>query len=146
MRRILGGLVLAAVLAMHGVPMLFAGGGTHGNPPASDHAMATAALVDEAMAEPAARFASMPTWPSFDMPSEQVHGSPAMPDPDSQMHAWAACLAVLLAGLTLLVSVAVLRRTGLTKAGGAGVRPQWPRGWARIPRPPDLFALCLLRT
>ena len=145
MRQILAGLVLAAVLAMHGVPLLSVGGGADGDALASNHVMALAAPVAE-VAEDGAGFTSMPTVLPFDLQSERAHGVPAMPDRGSHMHMWAACLAVLLAGLTLLVSAALLRRAEVTPAGSACARPRWPRGWARMPRPPDLFALCLLRT
>jgi Family of unknown function (DUF6153) len=60
-------------------------------------------------------------------------------------HLWAVCLAVLAAGLAILLSLLVARLAPLA-------HPAVTRALARAagslprPRPPDLHALCLLRT
>lgn len=88
-------------------------------------------------------------------PSPHLAGeSAAVPDDGSSdgrapahsptAHAWAACLAVL-AGIALL-GIAVLGRWWPAGRERALPRPRLHRTGATLPRPPDLFALCLLRT
>ncbi|MGY1682428.1 hypothetical protein [Geodermatophilus sp. SYSU D01176] len=57
-------------------------------------------------------------------------------------HLWAVCLAVLAAGLAILLALAALRQPWPTAS------PVRLRGlfWPTPPRPPDLFSLCVLRT
>ena len=146
MRRILSGLVLAAVFAMHGVPLLATDGGPHGMAASSESVMAMSAPAAAASAAETALLPSLPHAQSKAGLSDQSHGAPLMPDQGSHMHLWAACLAVLLAGMTLLVSAALLRRAEVAPVRGPTARLRWPSGWVHLPRPPDLFELCLLRT
>lgn len=146
MRRILAGLLLAAVLAMHGVPLLATDGGPHGIA-ASDYPLIAMSVPAAAgSAAETALLRSLPHAQSEASLAEQSHGAPLMPDQGSHMHLWAACLVVLLAGMTLLVSAALLRRAVVVPVRGPTARLRWPSGWVHIPRPPDLFELCLLRT
>jgi hypothetical protein len=95
----------------------------------SDHgtsgaAMSTAAVSDAA--HTASAGSSSGHW----------HGLPG--------HLWAACLAVLAAGLAvlLLLTAPRLMRLALPAALPAWLRaPSWPAP----PRPPDLSSLCVLR-
>lgn len=59
-------------------------------------------------------------------------------------HLWAVCLAVLAAGLAVLVALLLPRLLTLLPAAWARLRTHAPAGLAPL-RPPDLHALCLLR-
>lgn len=144
MRRILAGLVLAAVFAMHGIP-LFAGGGMTHEAATSHEAFAVTDSPGAAVMGESSHARLVGALPGGAVP-ETAPAAPAVPDDGSHVHFWAACLAVLFAGMTLLVAAVVIRWADIPLTRRPGVRLAWPRGWARIPRPPDLFALCLLRT
>ena len=67
---------------------------------------------------------------------EHRHGLPG--------HLWAVCLAVLAAGLALLLA---LGAPGLLRRASQAALPAWLRGpfWPSAPRPPGLSSLCVLR-
>lgn len=137
-------LVLAAVFAMHGLQCMAAHTGHMET--ASVHGQAAASLT-----------AAGPVLPAVVVPDPHpdglvgmagvasVHAGQESPAPDVA-HVWAACLAVLATGLTVLGAWWVLRR-GTTSSGGGGEfhRPRPRPAWARVLRPPDLATLCLLR-
>ncbi|WP_100501205.1 hypothetical protein [Geodermatophilus chilensis] len=60
-------------------------------------------------------------------------------------HLWAICLAVLAAGLAVLLILAARR---LLRPAPSAPLPAWLRGlsWPAPLRPPDPFSLCVLRT
>ncbi len=64
------------------------------------------------------------------------HGQPG--------HLWAVCLAVLAAGLAVLLAVLTPRLIGLASSAAArlGRRGAF---WPALLRPPDLFSLCIQR-
>jgi hypothetical protein len=135
-------LVLAAVFSMHGLPYMAA---------------------DTGHADMGSVHAQAPAWPETAAPAlvpmlddhpDSADGIVAVssapvtqesPAPGAA-HAWAACLAVVVSGISLLVSWAVLRRSA-TSAGWGRTLAGPPTGSARAHRlrPPDLAALCLLR-
>lgn len=135
MRRLFAVLVLAAVVAMHGTPARAAAGDAgHGG-----------ALVDMTVAAPSALpGAHFLDQPGPLAPSGVAPASPVTPGHGVDSHVLAACLAVLLAALTLLAAVVPTGQRARPLLRGPTVRPL--SGWKVPPRPPDLFALCLLRT
>ena len=133
MRRVFAVLVLAAVVSMHGIPALGADGEGHRD-----------TVVEMAVAAPSGLTGAH----ALDQPSAVDRSGlpPAAPVPPGHgvdSHVWAACLAVLLA-LTLLAAAVQMGRRGRPLLRGPTVRRL--SGWKVPPRPPDLFALCLLRT
>jgi hypothetical protein len=58
---------------------------------------------------------------------------------------WAVCLAIVLTGIVLLGVVALIRTPWARAVRARAPSRLWRTGWSRLPRPPDLFALCLLR-
>ena len=60
-------------------------------------------------------------------------------------HAWTVCLAVLLAGTAVLGALPLGRKMAASIGSDRSVAPLWPVGACRLPRPPDLAELCLLR-
>ncbi|SFF22331.1 DUF6153 family protein [Blastococcus tunisiensis] len=137
-RRFWAVLLLAAVFAMHGLQcaagMLPAGGAHHTAP-----ALAVAAVgpVGHVTAG-----APTPDGPEHLGTTEAARDTPS---PAPSGHLEALCLAVAAAGLAVL-----LLALGLPSRG-VPLSPRWHRamrrpGWLRPPRPPDLHALCLLRT
>ena len=136
-------LILAAVLAMHGIPALSAVG-------AGGHDTVVAADVDMAMAAPSAAVLALAEFDGqgdifVAVQAPVTPQTPETPDHGTDAHLWAACLAILLAGIALLAAVGSLRRGAVPFLRGPTAWPRWPAGWSRILRPADFFALCLLR-
>ena len=128
--------VLLAAVLMHGVPSMATEEGaapvSHVGTSASDGGMdllpvAAVSSADEVTAHDGER---------------TDHGSTSHP---MASHAWNACLAVLLMGMALLAAAGFRRLPSLTERR-VTPRVRGPIGWVRPPRPPDLAALCLLRT
>jgi hypothetical protein len=135
-------LVLAAVFSMHGPQCMAAD--THHADGGSVHVQALA--WPEAAAP--ALLPIMEAHPDVIVGMAGMRPAPASQEPPASgaAHAWAACLAVVVSGLTALASLAGLgRRT--TSAGWdrtLTVSRSWSARAHRL-RPPDLAALCLLR-
>jgi hypothetical protein len=144
-----GLLVLAAVFAMHGVQC-------------TDHDLASSGYTATVGVHAGASLAGdgpPPHGASDQLIQASVvdghavsvlaHGPAAAQHGDhpaaSLGHLWAVCLAVLSAGLAVLVALLVRRR-------GIGAPPdRWQRlprrpGLSTVPRPPDIYSLCVLRT
>jgi hypothetical protein len=124
-------LLLAAVFAMHGLHCAAAESsapsGAHGTIHAVDH-MTTPPL------------AAAVTAATAGVPLGVGHDS----TPHGAGHLWALCLAVLAAGLAVLLLALVRRSTAirlplLRRATGQA----WE--WLSPPQPPDLYSLCLMR-
>ena len=126
--------LLAAVFLMHGIPSMATGGSAA---PTAHAEMAGAAAV---------------AGPS---PVDVDHGPEAGPvgqsaDPGTPSHTmtthlWSACLAVLLMGMALLPA-AFARKLTPHPVHRVASQLQDSNPWTRPLRPPDLAALCLLRT
>ena len=132
MRRVFAVLVLAAVVAMHGTPAL-----------GTDGVGRRGALVETTVAASSGIAGAH----SVDQPDALARSwllpAPPVTPGHEASHVWAACLAVLLTALTLLVAaVGTAQRAGPLLRGP--VVRQTSR-WTVPPRPPDLSALCLLR-
>jgi hypothetical protein len=155
-------LMLFGVFAMHGLQCTSAADGAHASGAAhttSVVAPAAPAAVDSpvagiptaAMATAQAGTASMAAGHPGAEPAAAGHptalggGGYGSPPHGSAGHLWTLCLAVLAAGIAVLLALLVHRLVEL-------VSPALPRGrahaagWLPPSRPPDLFALCILRT
>lgn len=135
--------LLAAVFCMHGVPSM----GTAGGSTSSAH---SATSVVPETAAPASASAEVEHQTATSLAAATHLGSVGSSEPGhpTAAHLWATCLAVMLAGFVLLGAVvATLLRgqnTGLPRAPAAH---RWlSRARAGPARPPDFFALCVLRT
>ena len=135
MRRLFAVMALVALFSMHGTPALAA----DGSPPPDAAGMSMSAPSD-LLTEAADGRAG-----GLDESGRHPTESP-LPEHGAQSHFWAACLAVLLAGMTLLAAAARLRGTGTSLLRTSAVRASRLSGWMVPPRPPDLHVLCLLRT
>jgi hypothetical protein len=148
-------LLLAAVFAMHGLQCTAAGTGNATGHGAVPVAAASAGPLDDGphptTAQPglealSGAHGSVPgitavvaAGPTAGLPGAGHDSAPAT----AGGHLWALCLAVLAAGLTVLV--ALLPRL-LTLLPAACARLRRHASTARAPlRPPDLHSLCLLR-
>jgi hypothetical protein len=146
-------LMLAAVFSMHGlqctagdsavehVSTPLGAAASVGAPAAAIHVGTVAAAISDpwrVAATHGARDAA--STGSTGLPAPQA---PQAPGHDA--HVWAVCLAVLLAGLTILGAVALLRGMAVPLIRGSPTPSRWLTGWSRQPRPPDLSVLCLLR-
>ena len=134
MRRVFATLVLAAVVVMHGTPALGAD---------------VAGQRDAAVDMPVSTSSDIASADVLDQPGpparSALHSSPPVtPGHGVDSHVLAACLAVLLAALTLLAAAVATGQRARPVLRGPTVRRR--SGWTVPPRPPDLFALCLLRT
>ena len=139
-------LLLAAVFSMHGVECVAADAG-------AGHGMATSA---HAMAEGAARAQSAGSTlaaagghqvPGASAFAALLDRTSAASQDRSPVHGdtfWAVCLAVLMTAVMSLGTAALARRA-LAVVRARAPSPLWHTGWFRLPRPPDLSALCLLR-
>ena len=143
-------LLLAAVFTMHGLQCAAAdsGSGAHGTihaiaaaePEPVLHLVAPGAAMASADHLTASPLAAAVTAATVGIPLGGDHDS----TPQGAGHLWALCLAVLAAGLAVLL-LALVRRS-------REMRLPVPRRtsgstWARLspPRPPDLYSLCLMR-
>ena len=143
-RRIWVVLLLAAVFSMHGLQCMAAPEAGHASMGAAAGTSGTTAMGAAPGAETlvghlvaagrAAGAAALPT--GNDLPGSAAAGL------------WVVCLAVLFTGLGLVgAALMLLLRSGLgPRSPTPHPQPVWRTGWARPPRPPDLFSLCLLRT
>jgi hypothetical protein len=147
-------LVLAAVFAMHGgqcsatahEPAAHASP-VHASPASHDAASsALAAVADSAGPVGDQRSpghaAAAPVGPQGATAAAAGSGS----GPGSwAAHLWTVCLAVLAAGLAVLLAVAARRLTLMATAALVAARSRVP-GWLLPAHPPDLHVLCVLRT
>ena len=139
-------LLLAAVFCMHGLqcvgPDVDAGHGTGAAAHAVVYLAAPAPLVDSTLAAVGHLVDGAPS-DSGVLAAAAVLSQYGLPPHGAAF--WAVCLAVLLTGI-LALGVAALTGRAPARFIRAGTPSSlWHTGWSRIPRPPDLSALCLLR-
>lgn len=127
--------LLAGVFLMHGAPSM----ATELPVPAAHLGTATS---DAGLDFPAA---ALPSADEVTAQGEERANHSSSTSHPMTSHVWNACLAVLLVGMWLLAAGAFRR---LPSATDRRVTPRirGSIGWVRPPRPPDLAALCLLRT
>lgn len=131
--------LLVAVFSMHGVPSVAAAASPAFGAVATPHSVTAVARAPASSGMQSSAPEPVGTMASAQL---QGHATPAHPS----IHLWAACVAVLLAGMLLAGAAVLVRRLATRPEQRLAASPRWPSSWARPPRPPDLFSLCLLRT
>ena len=136
-RRLWTVLVLTAVISMHGTPALV-----------GDFAAQASTFDDAAVASPSMSMAPAQPDGMVGMLDESGHrsGESHQSGHGVEAHLWAACLAILLAGTALVAAAARLWKGLVAPIREPANRGAWSSRWRFVCRPPDLFALCLLRT
>jgi hypothetical protein len=141
-------LMLAAVFAMHGLQCTSAAAQSAGVAPAH---IATDALTST---DDHSAGATAPGPADLMAADQAVTGPPAASSADpghgstphgSVEHLRMLCLAVLAAGIAVLLAMTGARPIQLAPPALRRARTRVSE-WLPPPRPPDLFALCLLRT
>lgn len=135
-------LLVAAVLSMHGIPSTGTARAAQ-NEPSATTSHTPMSMSQDAPLDVSAGLAgaSAPALTRF------AGTSPSNLPHDGAAHLWAACLAVLLAGMLLVGAAVLARRRGSVGEAAAGRPPSpWCLRRCLPPRPPDLFALCVIRT
>lgn len=140
-------LLLFAVLVMHGLQCGWAADGAahDGSTPVVAVAMVASAAGDVREVHTAST--NTPPLTAGDEPATAGvlaaghEGAPL----HGTAHLWAACLAVLAAGLALLLALRLPRLVALAPVALICVVHRAVASLS-LPRPPDLHALCLLRT
>ena len=145
-RRMWALLLLAAVFSMHGVQCMAAdmdaGHGTAASAMTVVHGAALAEPFWPASAVVGHQLSGVvPGGVSVAAMSGLPHENPPMPGAAFG----AVCLAVVLTGVVLLGVAALVRRAPVSIVRARAPSALWHTWWSRLPRPPDLSALCLLR-
>ena len=157
-------LLLAAVFAMHGLQCTAAGADHAAGHGAAAVALAPAGLLDggahtSASSTPTDAHGAHPDTTPMIVAAAPPAGLLAAAAPPASLlaaghdstpaepggHLWTLCLAVLAAGLAVLLTLLLPRTPALLDPPWARLRTRLPAGLAPL-RPPDLHALCLLRT
>ena len=140
-------LLLFAVLGMHGLQCgSVADGADHDTSTAvMAVAMTASAAGDVHLIDAASTHTAPPPAGDDAMPAAVVGGGHDSAPVHGATHLWAACLAVLAAGLAVLLACILPRRVALAPASLIRAIHR-ALGSLPVPRPPDLHALCLLRT
>lgn len=153
--------LLAAVFCMHGLQCVTThSSGSHGAPtatsqspmdrPAAERDSTESVSAESVSAESVSieLVGAAPASTAITTSSSDVAPHDGKPMHRPPVHAaglWAVCLAVLLAGVALLGASVLLRAAALPLLRGSPGRRSGPPRGLRLPRPPDLSVLCLLR-
>jgi hypothetical protein len=121
----------AAAVAVAGVETMTSTSPVHGHPVGNAVSPMTGSVA-----------ADLPVLP----PASGSHDTECCTAPPHDMagHLWALCLAVLAAGITVLLALLIPRLVGLVSPALQRARAH-AHGWVAPLRPPDLSTLCLLR-
>ena len=160
-------LVLVAIFTVHGAQcagashdirahdMAAHGAATYGAGSSAVPAMAATAMAGAAMTAAAERHAGLEVRGHVAAAAAgadtSLEGASAVPSGSGSgpgswaAHLWTVCLAVLAAGLAVLLAVAARRLTLMATAALVAARSRVP-GWLLRAHPPDLHVLCVLRT
>lgn len=134
-------LLLAAIFSMHGAQYIAADAGLrHAEVTVAQHGTEDsldAGLLSGSMAAGDQLRQADPSPGAKAMAGQPGHGVAA--------HVWSLCLAILYAGLVLLAAGSLLGVVAARVVRGVASQLSLFKGWSRLPRPPDLSALCLLR-
>jgi hypothetical protein len=145
-------LMLAAVFAVHGLQCASAAAHSPAAPITPAHAAAVAVAAplatDGHMADaapaglPDPMAGAQTAGPLAVAPVDAGHGGTPH---GSTGHLWTLCLAVLAAGIAVLLALLAPRLVGPAATALVQTRTR-TSGWLPPARPPDLFSLCILRT
>jgi Family of unknown function (DUF6153) len=135
--------LLAAIFSMHGAQYIAADAGLrHAEVTVGQHGTGDPLAVGSLSGSMAADDHVQQADPSLS--ATAMAGQPG-PGHDVAAHVLSLCLAILYAGLVLLAAASLVGRvTAPVHSRGASHLSLFT-GWSRLPRPPDLSALCLLR-
>ncbi|MGY1708573.1 hypothetical protein ACI8AC_03595 [Geodermatophilus sp. SYSU D00758] len=139
-------LVLAAVFAVHGLQCTAAADGHAAHAAADLSAAAHGEVASAGLVVTAALPVSAHALAGHGVLESAPHAPPGRhpwAPPESAGHLWTLCLAVLAAGLAVLLAVVAPHLVRLASPAPASARSR--SGSPPPPRPPDLSALCLLR-
>lgn len=136
-------LLLAAIFSMHGAQYIAADAGVR-HPAAAVAQHGTEGTLDDgslsgSMAADDQVQQADPSLSATAMPGQTG------PSHDVAAHVWSLCLAILYAGVVLLAVASLIGIVAAPVRRGVASQLSMFKGWSRLPRPPDLSALCLLR-
>lgn len=135
-------LLLAAIFSMHGAQYVAADAGLrHAEVAVAQHGTGSLPAAGSLSGSMAADERVQPADASLS--ATNMDGQ--SPSHDVAAHVRSLCLAILYAGLVLLAVAALLWRVTTPVPRGIAAHLSLFTGWSRLPRPPDLSALCLLR-
>ena len=135
--------LLAAIFSMHGAQYVVADAGLrHAEVAVAQHgtedSLDAGLLAGSMVAGDQLRQAD----PS---PEAKVMAGQPGPGHGVAAHVWSLCLAILYAGVVLLAVASLIGIVAAPVRRGVASQLSMFKGWSRLPRPPDLSALCLLR-
>lgn len=135
--------LLAAIFSMHGAQYIAADAGLrHAEVTAGQHGTEDPLAAGSLSGSMAADDQVHQADPSLS--ATAMAGQPG-PSHDVAAHVLSLCLAILYAGLVLLAAASFIGIVAAPVRRGFASQLSMFRGWSRLPRPPDLSALCLLR-
>jgi hypothetical protein len=137
--------LLSAVFLMHGAPSMATDTSAASSAVPSSHAEMASSHDGGGAPLVAASLGSESVVPAV-TPLDSEPPEDGAPTHTTAGHLWTACLAVLLAGLVLFAALLIRRLPAALRHHAVAARLRGALAWLRPPRPPDLFALCLLRT
>lgn len=138
--------LLAALFSMHGAQFVSAAPGAGHSATATAEHGTGASSAGASTADPGAAAGDLRTAAATVQLSAAGDPTPVdAPDRGGAGHFASLCLAVLLAGLVVLGVAVVARRVPATVLRTRERAPRLPIRWLRLPRPPELSSLCLLR-
>lgn len=136
-------LLLAAIFSMHGAQYIAADAGLR---------HAEASVAQHGIEEPLEAGSLSGSMAESEQPQQVdpplgAMARPGRPGPshDVAAHLWSLCLAIVYAGLILLAAASLVGMVVAPVLRGVASHLSLFKGWSRLPRPPDLSALCLLR-
>ena len=136
-------LLLAAIFSMHGAQYIAANAGLrHAEVAVAQHGTEDPRAAGSLSGSMAADDPLKQAGPSLG--AKAMAGQPG-PSHGVAAHVWSLCLGILYAVLVLLAAASLLGRVAASVPRGIASHLSMFRGWSRLPRPPDLSALCLLR-
>lgn len=145
MRRMCVLLLLAAIFSMHGAQYVAADAGLrHAEVAVAQHGTQDPLDAGSLSGSMTAFDQLQQAAPSLGATAMAMAGQPGSSH-GVAAHVWSLCLAILYAGLILLAAASFLGRVAAPVRRGVASHRSMFRGWSRLPRPPDLSALCLLR-
>ena len=135
--------LLAAIFSMHGAQYIAADAGLrHAEAAVAQHGAEDPLAAGSLSGSMAAGGELQQVTSSVE--TGEMAGQPS-PGHGVAAHLWSLCLAILYAGLILLAAASLIGIVAAPVLRSVASHLSMFRGWSRLPRPPDLSALCLLR-